>query len=190
MKLLDIFKQKKKNYSINIEFCWIKLPNSEFRIKVNKKNIEGLSDFELLQMNHERICDFCCDKHTGISNFNKLNKSQRTLYSIFIIVGDVNNGGFIQFFQNTKDEFFDGGLMAFTLIKDIKTHKIFSEAIMIYKRNKKFLSAEDLDAPLNKSDERRLDKLEEKFYDLDDEREKKLIRYVKENLSDFIIIKE
>lgn len=149
-----------------------------FRIKLTKKEIEDIESFEVLS----KIFHYNYNQ-----NHQLFNKSQRVLHNFFIIVGDIDNGGFIQFFQNTNEEFFKSGLDAFKLIRDLKTHKILSEAIKIYYRNEPFLSAKDLRAPFEDTkDAKRLEELDNAFYKMDEQREKKLKSYVKKHIGDFV----
>lgn len=175
------------NHMVDLKSSIIEKDDGHFLIKVDLNKFNALSDFDKLQFIHERNHDQCWNKETYEIDFTNMNTSQRAICSLYVIVGDIDNGGFIQFFQNTRDHFFDEGKKAFKLIGDIKTLKLFEKAIEIYFRNVKFLSAEDLDAFFNEDDEKILDKLKDEFYKLDDYRDKLMYDFIDKNIDDFLI---
>ena len=172
---------------VDLKSSIVEKNDGSFLIKVDLNKFNALSDFDKFQFIHERNHNQSWSKRINEIDFTNMNKSQRALYCLYVIVGDIDNGGFIQFFQNTKEYFFEEGKKAFKLIGDIKTLKLFEKAIEIYFRNKEFLSAEDLDAPLNEDDEEILEKLESEFYKLDDDREKLIYDFINKNIDDFLL---
>lgn len=137
----------------------------------------------------ERIEDFEVQNYlfqeTFKSNYKTLSKGQKMLHTIFILEGDVDNGGYVQYLQNQKDEYFEDTFRAFKLLGDKKGYTNFSEAVKIYRRNEDFLSAKDLDAPFKEKDAEKLEKLENQFYEYAELRKDLVTKYLRTHINEF-----
>ena len=65
-------------------------------------------------------------------NMEKLNENQRVLYITQSLEGEVNNGGFSQFFFNSSGDFANEVVSAFEKIGATKTAEICKTAVSIY----------------------------------------------------------
>ncbi len=157
----------------------MKQTNQGFRIILTKKEFKNLDDFDFL----DKIFQFNYSK-----NYNTLNNNQKALHNWWIISGDVENGGFIQYFENTKGEFNYDGLVALKLIGDLKMHKIFSDAVKIFEKNRKHFTTVPYPGPLKKSEAKKLEKLDSKFFKQSEKTEKLLAGFVRETIGDFAIL--
>lgn len=65
-------------------------------------------------------------------NMNALNENQRTFYITYTLEGEVNNGGFSQFFFNSSGDLANEAVSAFEKIGANKTADICKKAVEIY----------------------------------------------------------
>ncbi len=157
------------------------------KLHIRRTKFDKLEDSDKCQKIHEYLINTFWNKSKNRLDFSQMNDSQKILSSIFIIVGDVGNGGFVQLFQNTQDEYFKDGIIAFKTINDTKTAKIFEEAIKIYHENIDFLSGRNLNAPFSEKEDAKLAQLDKKFYKFDDKRYTSLFKFVNSHVEDFVI---
>lgn len=150
------------------------------RIQLKREDISKLEEFELLN----KIFQYSYKK-----DYHKLNYKQKALHNWWIISGDVGNGGLIQYFENSKGRFNSGGLKALKLIGDKKMHKIFSDAVKIFEKNKKHLTVIHYLGPLKAFEAKKLKKLDSKFFKQEDKTDKMLYSFVRTNIKDFALIR-
>jgi len=116
MGFFDIFK-KQKDYDDIDEFDEI----SEFDDEVETDNF-------VVDM-FGSICKKC-DYGDSI---DKLNEHERVIFITQILEGEVNNGGFSQFFYNSSGDFSNEIVDAFTKIGATKTVKICRKALSVFR---------------------------------------------------------
>ena len=112
-----------------------------------------------------------------------LSKERQTVYYIYVVVGEVNNGGFTQFYLNNfvnnyNSYLFDRTIEAFQFIGATKFADLVRRANQIFKQNEKdFIEKEGL-----------FEKLDQEFYNtykhenLNDLR----IKFIRNNIETFI----
>ncbi|MBU0997621.1 MAG: DMP19 family protein [Firmicutes bacterium] len=104
----------------------------------------------------------------------KLNPTERIIYLISEFEAEVNNGGFDQFFTNSTGNYASETIECLKKIEALHTASLLREAIDTIASAK---SEEDL-AEI----EEKLDKLDDKFYEYEDNLEELQVRYIKDNI--------
>ena len=119
-----------------------------------------------------------------------LSKGMQYTYITWSLEGEVNNGGFIQYFYNSSGMFAGDLIEALHNIKAFKTEKIASEAITLYNKEralhdkvKKDGSMESFMSSYGESELGRLDKL---FYKSGEDLSRLRITYIRSNPEQFL----
>lgn len=147
-------------------------------ILFDKNKVDNLDKFEV---QNELF------KNTFNYKYSDLTSGQKMLYNLFILAGEVDNGGFIQYFQNNQDNYFKGTIQSFKLINDVKTLGIFNKALKIYYKNEDYCSARDLDAELSEEDGLKLEQLDAGFYETSQQRQRLITNYLRNNVEEFFV---
>lgn len=121
--------------------------------------------------------------------FEALTEAEQTFVCLLILKGEVDNGGFHQFYYNLSGEFAVENVMALERVGAIKTAELMRKANGLF-----FNASPPKDryarlAQLNNfkaSDLRRLDKLDDIFYKDADHLEELLFAYVLQNQKQFL----
>lgn len=125
------------------------------------------SDFEcddIVYNTYDKILEKC---NYG-DNIEKLNEHERILFITQIVEGEVNNGGFSQFFYNSSGNFSNEIVEAFTQIGALKTAEICKGALTVFPDKAPTNRAERQDL-LEKLDcDDALEKYDEAFYEYED----------------------
>ena len=108
--------------------------------------------------------------------FDKLSQQERLVYCIWWLEGEVNGGGFHQFFSNSSGDYTNETLEALTAIGALKTKKLLEKAVEIAFDGKPAPADSDKrNALLERSTEEAedelfaaLDKLDQEFYKYED----------------------
>lgn len=92
-------------------------------------------------------------------NMDALNEKQRTFYITYTLEGEVNNGGFWQFFFNSSGDMANEAVSAFEKIGANKTAEICKKAVSVYgdsvpqnRDERQSLLIDDVDEILNECD--------------------------------------
>lgn len=121
-------------------------------------------------------------------DFESLNYYEKNVILIEILEGQVNNGGFDQYFFNSSGEYAHETLIALKEIKANQMAEILNRAITIFptspipkdtKKRRELMK----NIPKNVSDN--LDKLDHEFYKYPDNLARLIINYVKANKKEF-----
>lgn len=133
--------------------------------------LEKTEDSKLLQVVFDNLIvkigkDFANELRVA-GNFNK---ERQTIYSIWVWISEMDNGGFLQFFNNSSSQFHEMVERSLNLLNANEYLKIIRESKKFQNKNSKHLK-----------------KLDDKFYELSSEKlECILIKFIKNNIEHFI----
>lgn len=154
--------------------------------------INEIPDDELEQAIFDNIYESIKnDFDNEFENINKLSNGQQAFWSTWVLEGEVNNGGFNQFYFNSSGQFFKMAEIGFKTIGAEKYAKLTTRANKIYAENKKRLGEYD-DGTMESFSEsyknNPLNKLDDEFYDLADKENisELRIKYIREHKTEFI----
>ncbi len=127
------------------------------------------------------------DEYRIIQN---LGKGFRYIYITWSLDGEVNNGGFIQYFYNSSGLFAGDLAEALHNIKALKTEKIALEAIAVYNKERaiheKVKQDGSMESFMSSYGESELGRLDELFYKSGEDLSSLRIKYIRENPDQFI----
>ncbi|MDQ7961302.1 DMP19 family protein [Flavobacterium lindanitolerans] len=121
-------------------------------------------------------------------NISNLSEVEKTFVFVDILEGQVNNGGFDQFFFNSSGDYTYEVLKAYENIGAYKTAKLIYEAIRIFPQNpisKDTQTRREIMKSLNEGISEKWDQLDDTFYEYEDNIIKLLVEYFKENNKQF-----
>ena len=154
--------------------------------------IKEIPDIELEQAIFDNIYEnIKGDFDNEFEKINELSKGQKAFWSTWVIEGEVNNGGFNQFYFNSSGQFHEMAEIGFKIIGAKKFSQLTKRANKIYAENKKRLE-EFNDGTLESFSEsykdNPLNDLDTEFYELyDSEKISDLrIKYIREHTNEFI----
>lgn len=151
--------------------------NVENFLNQNKKQkiitpeiIDKTSDENLEQLISDNIFEWVSEDYDNeLLRVKSLTKGQQMLWSTWKLEGEVNNGGFNQFYYNSDEEFGEMAEVGFKTIGLEKYAELTHKANQIYKENKARLEKND-DGTIKSFSEsyegNPLNKMDEEFYDL------------------------
>lgn len=120
----------------------------------------------------------------------KLSPGFRNIYITWALDGEVNNGGFIQFFYNTSGAYNDELASALHDIGAFKTEKIAIEAISVYNKERALHQKVKKDGTMksfmSSYGESGLGRLDDLFYNSGEDLGNLRIKYIRENTEQFI----
>lgn len=185
-------KPKKSKQEIEMDKAFEAWNNRKIYKVLTSEIIDSISDDLLEQAIFDNIYETISNDHINeLSNVQKLSKGQQAFWSTWIIEGEVNNGGFNQFYFNSSGQYWKMAESGFKLIGAEKYADLTHRANNIYEENKERLAEFD-DGTLESFGEsykdNPLNKLDDEFYELEDvENISKLrIKYIRENKNEFI----
>lgn len=127
-----------------------------------------------------KLVDKVYDQKTG---FSGLTDDEKLYYSVNVLSGEVYNGGFMQFFDNTSGEHYrhaELGLIRLNAIKSLKLlrkakHELFGDQSVPKNQTQRWLVTQ------NSNQEKVLDSLDTKFYEDPDNLGDKLEAFAQES---------
>ena len=154
--------------------------------------IDETTDDDLVQVVFDNIIEkFADDYEKEFSTVMGLSKGRQTIYIIWVVEAEVNNGGFNQYYYNSSGQFAEFAPDAFNLIGANKYADLVTKANNIYtKENKKI--TKNLDGTIegfSKSyDDNPLNELDSIFYELanTEDIQKLQADFIRKNKADFI----
>lgn len=171
--------------------------NKKFEVKIIKpsfteETINNISDNELIEKVWSNISSkLSRDYKKEYESVLKLSKSEQAIYIIWNLEGEINNGGFNQYYLNSSGQFADLAPAALKLIHANKFAELVNKANNIYKKEYKNITKHQdgtlegfsksyVDNPLNE--------LDDEFYDLykTEKLENLLVEYIRQNKSEFV----
>ncbi|MEM6892483.1 MAG: DUF4375 domain-containing protein [Bacteroidota bacterium] len=154
--------------------------------------LDSIPDDKLEQAIFDNIYEIIGDDYENeLSNVTKLSKGQQAFFSTWIIEGEVNNGGFNQFYFNSSGQYAEMAETGFMRIGAEKFSELTKRANRIYLENKERLEEFDDGTTESFSESYKgnpLNDLDTEFYNLYDfEKIGELrIKYIRENKNEFI----
>lgn len=146
----------------------------------NTINGESVNDIYLGLCN---VCDYG-------KNVALLNEYERTIFVTQELENEVNNGGFIQFFDNSSGQFANEIVQAFSKIGAVKTAEICRKAVGAFKQ-KLPANWEERRALLDEIEDDRVSDIlhacDSAFYDCEEDLEMLNTEYIRNNIEHFTL---
>lgn len=154
--------------------------------------IDKTADSELLEKVWDNISSKLSKNYEKeYESVLKLSKSEQAIYIIWVLEGEINNGGFNQYYFNSSGEFADLAPDALKLVKANKFAELVNKANMLYKKEHKNITKNQdgtLEGFGKSYDDNPLNELDDEFYDLykTEKLEDLQIEYIRQHKSEFI----
>lgn len=154
--------------------------------------IDSTKDEELLQLIFDNLSENLPEDYDKeYKTVTSLNESKQAIYVIWLLEGEVNNGGFNQFYFNSSGEFADLLPDALTLVGATKFAGLMRRANSIYiSENDKITEHQDgtLEGFSKSYEDNPLDEFDNEFYELYEvENLNDLqVQYIRANKSEFV----
>ena len=165
--------------------------NRKIYKKLSAEILNSISDDNLEQTVFDNIYEIIgVDYANEFTNVRKLTKGQQAVFSTWIIEGEVNNGGFNQFYFNSSGQYAEMAALGFKTIGAEKYSNLAYRANKIYNENKDRLEEFDdgtMESFSESYKDNPLNDLDTEFYKLEDiEKIGKLrIKYIRNNIAEF-----
>lgn len=145
------------------------------RIVLYKHVIDTISDWNLDVAVMDQISsrvNWADTTETEFQAITHLDSISRAIYATWVLDGQVNNGGFNQFFYNYKGDFLEDAIYGFRILKAIKHCEIAIKAKERLKTEKdkidRVREKKDLKAFMESYEDINFDDLDEEYYKLED----------------------
>ncbi|MCM0665840.1 DMP19 family protein [Flavobacterium tyrosinilyticum] len=177
---------------LNLFGCKKKVETKITKPNFTEETINGTKDTELLEKVWNNISSkLSTDYEKEYESVLKLSKSEQAIYIIWNLEGEINNGGFNQYYFNSSGQFADLVPDALKLIHANKFADLVVKANNIYKKEYKNITKHQdgtLEGFSKSYDDNPLNKLDDEFYDLykTEKLENLLIEYIRQNKSEFV----
>ena len=165
--------------------------NRKIHKVLTKEILAAIPDDKLEQSVFDNIYEIIGDDYENeLSNIQKLTIGQQGFWSTWILEGEVNNGGFNQFYFNSSRQYSKMAEIGFRTIGTEKYAGLTSRANKIYAENKENLAEFDdgtLESFSESYKDNPLNKLDDEFYKLADTESISDIRikYIREHIQEF-----
>lgn len=159
--------------------------------ELTREILDSIPDEQLEQTIFDNIYQIIGDDYTNeLQNVKKLTKGQQAIFSTWIVEGEVNNGGFNQFYFNSSGQYADMAVAGFAIIGAPKFSALMKEANTIYADIKDNLEEYDdgtLESFSESYNDNPLNALDDRFYDLYKEEPLSEIKakYIREHIKMF-----
>jgi len=159
---------------------------------LTKEILNSTSDEQLEQTIFDNISQIIgTDYENELDKVQKLTDGQKAIYSTWLVEGEVNNGGFNQFYFNSSGSFAEMAVNGFEVIGAKKFAGIMKRANELYKSIKDELEKHNdgtLESFSESYEDNPLNDLDTEFYKLyEDENLSDLkTRYIRSNIDEFI----
>jgi hypothetical protein len=153
--------------------------------------LDSIADDKLEQTIFDNIYEIIGDDYKNeLKNVKNMTKGQQAFFSTWILEGEVNNGGFNQFFFNSSGQYAEMAEIGLKTIGADKFSELTSKANKIYIENKERLEEFDDGTMENFSESYKdnpLNDLDTEFYEL--YKTEKIgdlrIKYIRDNITEF-----
>ncbi|WP_420573928.1 DMP19 family protein [Kordia sp.] len=159
---------------------------------LTSKDIDIITDENLEQAIFDNIYENIKENLSNeLQNIRKLTKGQQGFWATWILEGEVNNGGFNQFYFNSSGQFAEMAEKGFMMMGAKKHAELTSKANKIYLENKDKLTKFDDGTVENFSksyENNPLNALDTEFYELGNEENfsELRIKYIRTHKNEFI----
>lgn len=157
--------------------------------------IDTTSDDELLQVVFDNLSEKLPDDYEKeYGSVIKWNKSRQAIYMIWWLEGEVNNGGFNQYYANSSGQYYKLLPEALQLVGAVKFAEITQQANDTYeKENEKITKHQDgtLEGFSKSYKDNPLNDFDDKFYELAkiENLHELQVRYIRKHKVDFVDVK-
>ncbi|QNM84529.1 DMP19 family protein [Polaribacter pectinis] len=182
---------EKSNEEIEMDKHFEEWNNRKIYKVLTSEILESISDDNLEQTIFDNIYEIIGDDYRNeLADIQKLSKGQQAFWSTWVLEGEVNNGGFNQFYFNPSGQYSDMAEFGFKTIGAEKHADLTTNANKIYAENKERLAEFDdgtMESFSESYKDNPLNKLDTEFYELGDlESISELrIKYIREHISEF-----
>ena len=172
--------------------CGKKASENNIKSILNEEILNKTSDEKLLETVYENVVKkLSKNSDEEYESLMKLSKSEQAIYIIWALEGEVNNGGYNQFYFNSSGKFAELTPNALKLIGATKFAELTEKANRIYEtENDKITKHQDgtIEGFSKSYDENPLNELDDEFYKLYDKEnlQNLQIEYIRKNKNDFI----
>jgi len=172
--------------------AWIEeFKNRKIYEKLTVEILQDIPDEKLEQAIVDYILTKINDKYDNESRVVRgLSTGLRAVYTTWIVEGEVNNGGFNQYFWNTRGVFADDAVAGFKLFGANAHADLMRRAIAIRKEEAakmaKFRERGTLEAFSESYEHTKLSKLDDEYYDLTDNLGQLRIRFIRQHPEMFV----
>lgn len=159
---------------------------------LTEKNIDTTSDENLLQVIFDNLSEkLPNDYNKEYETVKSWNKSRQAIYMIWILEGEVNNGGFNQFYANPSGQFSQHLPEALEIVGANKFSSLAQNANELYDKEKKKITKHQdgtLEGFSKSYEDNPLEKYDTEFYELykTENLQKIQVNYIRNNKKDFI----
>ncbi|MDO5969618.1 DMP19 family protein [Flavivirga aquimarina] len=153
--------------------------------------IDSISDDNLEQTLFDNIYEIIGNDYKNeLTNIQKLSKGQQAFWSTWILEGEVNNGGYNQFYFNSSGQYANMAEIGFKTIGAEKYANLTSRANKIYAENKVRLAEFDdgtMESFSESYKDNPLNNLDDEFYELENIESVSYLRikYIREHIKEF-----
>ena len=153
--------------------------------------LKSISDDNLEEAIFDNIYEIIGDDYRNeLTNIQKLSKGQQAFWSTWVLEGEVNNGGYNQFYFNPSGQYSKMAEIGFKTIGAEKYSDLTIRANKIYAENKDRLAEFDdgtMESFSESYKDNPLNDLDTEFYQLGDSEgiSKLRVKYIREHISEF-----
>jgi hypothetical protein len=184
-------KKEKSEMDLLIEKSAEEYNNRKIYKKLTSKILDSIPDDKLEQTIFDNIYEIIGDDYKNeLNNVKKLTKGQQAFFSTWILEGEINNGGFNQFYFNSSGQYAEMAEIGLKTIGADKFSELTSKANKIYIENKERLEEFDdgtMESFSESYKDNPLNDLDTEFYEL--YKSEKIgdlrIKYIRDNITEF-----
>lgn len=135
--------------------------------------------------------NIAADKESEILLSRRFSPGQKALYFFWYLDGEVNNGGFIQFYWNNNRKYLPPILAGLKLIGDKEMITLVEKADKVYLANEAKFEGEDTQENFEKlyNDVTEFEELDTMFYDLHENTMDLIENYARQHIAEFVNLK-
>ncbi|GGG10321.1 hypothetical protein GCM10011344_08710 [Dokdonia pacifica] len=170
------FKKEKEKSEVDLEIEKVLNSVDDWKNRkiykvLTKELLDSIPDDDLEQSIFDNIYEIIGgDYKNELANIQKLTSGQQSFWSTWIIEGEVNNGGFNQFYFNSSGQYAKMAEIGFKTIGAEMYAELTSRANKIYTENKEQLAEFDdgtMESFSESYKDNPLNKLDDEFYELE-----------------------
>jgi hypothetical protein len=184
-------KKEKSEMDLLIEKSAEEYNNRKIYKKLTSEILDSIPDDKLEQTIFDNIYEIIGDDYKNeLNNVKKLTKGRQAFFSTWILEGEINNGGFNQFYFNSSGQYAEMAEIGLKTIGADKFSELTSKANKIYIENKERLEEFDdgtMESFSESYKDNPLNDLDTEFYELyESEKIGDLrIKYIRDNITEF-----
>jgi len=155
---------------------------------LTQEAIDTCLDDDLIQLVFDNISLKVEDDYdNSFETIQGLSEGRQAIYSIWLVEGEVNNGGFNQFYFNSSGEFAEMAVNGFELVGAVEYATLMKRANKIYAEqnigDRQDRTIEDFSESY---DDNPLNDLDTEFYDMQEDLYSLQVQFIRDNKKQFI----